>query len=76
VLLISKFDIRVVDVEVTCQSMGQTFNLDFDCPVRQTITQVSREDKQAPTVRLLMDFTVARWIAFGMCPRGSSALLS
>lgn len=45
----SPYDIRVVDVEISAQCLGQTFNLDFKTmarvPVTQTIPLVNSSDK-------------------------------
>ena len=38
-MLTSAYDTRVLDVEVMAQCMTQTFQLDFDCPSRQLLTQ-------------------------------------
>jgi len=38
-MLTSLLDTRVVDLELTAQTMTQQFQLDFSCAVRQTITQ-------------------------------------
>lgn len=35
--LTSAYDVRVVDVEVTAQSMGQTCTLEMECPARQQV---------------------------------------
>lgn len=37
--LTSPYDIRVLHVDITAQSMGQTFALEFDCPARQSVMQ-------------------------------------
>lgn len=36
--LTSPYDVRVVDVEVTAQSMGQTAVLELECPARQQVS--------------------------------------
>ncbi len=35
--LASEFDVRVVSVEVSAQSLGQTFALELECPARQQV---------------------------------------
>lgn len=39
IMLQSPYDIRIVDVEISAQCLGQTFSLDFKTTARQSVTQ-------------------------------------
>ena len=38
-------DTRVLDLELTAQTLVQQFSLEFNCAVRQSITQVGRRQR-------------------------------